>query len=63
MFALLLNLLRRLGWELRPVVGWADGFAYAAMLAYWAYTVWRLPLLPPADPDLVDELQPWRTGR
>ncbi len=62
-FALLLNLLRRLGWELRPVVGWADGFAYAAMLAYWAYTVWRLPLLPPADPDLVDELQPWRTGR
>lgn len=62
-FAVLLNLLRTLGWELRPVVGLLDGAAYVGLLAYWTACVWRLPLAAPTTPELVGALQPWRMQR
>lgn len=62
-FALLLNLLRALGWTVQAFVGLADSLAYVGMLAYWTASVWRLPLAAPADPSVVSVLQPWRVDR
>ena len=45
------------GWNVRPAVNLADGTFYAAVLAYWAWEVWRRP---PDEPDFLRTLQPWR---
>jgi hypothetical protein len=46
-----------LGWDVRKAVNLADAGAYVALLAYWAWEVWRRG---PEEPEFLRTLQPWR---
>lgn len=60
LFTLLFSLLTRWGWTLRAWVSVLDSAAYDGLLVYWSWVAWRVPPRPPADPELVRRLQPWR---
>lgn len=45
------------GWDVRQAVNVADAAAWALMLAYWCWVVWR-PARP--DPPFMRQLQRWR---
>jgi hypothetical protein len=56
-FAAVNGFLVTLGLHLRPAVNLADGLAWAMLLLYWSWEVWRRP---PLEPPFLRTLQPWR---
>jgi hypothetical protein len=56
-FAAARSLSLALGWNVRTAVSLADAGTYVALLAYWAWEVWRRP---PEEPEFLRALQPWR---
>jgi hypothetical protein len=59
-FTIALRLTVSLGWQARPWASLADTCAYLAMLLYWFMELLRPEPPPPADPEVVTRLQPWR---
>jgi len=56
-FAAARNLTLVFGWDVRLAVNVGDMVVYTLVLAYWTWEIWRKP---PAEPDFLRTLQPWR---
>jgi hypothetical protein len=42
------------------LVSYGSSIGYVLVVAYWAWAAWRPNDPPPAPPDVVDRIQPWR---
>jgi hypothetical protein len=59
-FTVAYRLLATWGWDFRYQMSLASAGSYLLMLVYWTVVAWRPQAPPPADPALVQRLQPWR---
>jgi len=55
-----MDVLRTLGWDVRPAVVYGYTIAYQVVLLYWNAVVWGSQPEPPVAPGVVQALQPWR---
>jgi hypothetical protein len=56
-FTTLLSILRSKGWSMRGDVSLADGLAYSAVVAWWAYAAWRPAQRLVVEPEVIRRLQ------
>jgi hypothetical protein len=56
-FTTVLNVLRAHGWDLRPQLNLVDTFAYAGVMAWWAYATWRADEKIAIAPQVLQRLQ------
>lgn len=60
LLTLALDRLKRSDFAALPLVSYANSMGYVLVAGYWAWAAWRRDDPPPASPEVVDRLQPWR---
>lgn len=60
MATVLFDLLRRYDFVVARYLSVADTLSYMALLSFWVWAAWRPDPPPPASPEVVRRLQPWR---